>query len=202
MKEYLDLALTFVRIGCMTFGGGYAMIPVLEREIIGRKGWITMNEVMDYYTIAQVTPGVIAINTATFIGCKRKGPLGGIIATLSFLAPGVFLMIIVSIFIRRFAEYPIVRHAFAGIRVGVGALIVDTVLKLLKSSLRDRWSVVLFVLGFGLSSVLSASPVLVIAGAGTAGFFLYGMKKNPPAGAGTAGPDAAGCGGADKEGGE
>jgi chromate transporter len=181
VKEYLDLILTFIKIGCMTFGGGYAMIPVLEREIINRKGWISMEDLVDYYTIAQITPGVIAVNTATFIGCRRRGPLGGIVSTAGFLAPGIFVMILFSLFIRRFAEYPLVQHAFAGIRIAVGALILDTLIKLLKGLFRDAASVVIFILGFSLQAVFSASPVLIVAGAGAAGFFLYGAKK-PKAG--------------------
>jgi chromate transporter len=177
VKEYLELIWTFLKIGCMTFGGGYAMIPVLEREIMGKKNWVTMDEVMDYYTIAQITPGIIAVNTATFIGCKRKGPLGGIAATVSFLVPGILVMIIISVFIEHFAEYTVVRHAFAGVRVAVCALIIDTLLKLFKGLFKDAVSVVIFVVGFCLQAVLSASPVLVVAGAGIMGFFVYGMKK-------------------------
>jgi chromate transporter len=179
VKEYLELIWTFIKIGCMTFGGGYAMIPVLEREIIGKKNWVTMDEVMDYYTIAQITPGIIAVNTATFIGCRRKGPLGGIAATVSFLVPGILVMIIISVFIKRFAEYAVVRHAFAGIRIAACALIIDTLFKLLKGLFKDAVSAVIFIAGFCLQSALSASPVLVVAGAGVLGFFMYGMKKDP-----------------------
>jgi chromate transporter len=164
----------------MTFGGGYAMIPVLEREIMGKKNWITMEEVMDYYTIAQITPWIIAVITATFIGCKRKGPAGGAAATVSFLLPGILAMIIVSIFIKRFSEYALVRHIFAGIRIAVGALILDTLIKLLKGVFKDAGAVVIFILAFILQAVFSASPVLVVTGAGLAGFFLYGTGKRAP----------------------
>jgi chromate transporter len=132
MKEYLDLILTFIKIGASTFGGGYAMVPVLDRELIKKKGWITMDEVMDYYTIAQITPGIIAINVSTFVGCRRKGPTGGLLATVAFMLPGVTLMTLISLFISRFAEYEAVKHAFAGIRIAVGALVLDTVWKLVK----------------------------------------------------------------------
>jgi chromate transporter len=179
VREYLDLIWTFIKIGATTFGGGYAMVPVLERELIIKRGWTNMDEVMDYYTIAQVTPGIIAVNVSTFIGYKRKGPVGGVISTLSFLLPGLTLMIIVSLFIRRFAEYPTVQHAFTGIRIAVGALILDTVVKLLKGVFKNIKDIVIFLLGFSLSAVFSASPVLIIAGAGAAGFFLYRSKKPP-----------------------
>jgi chromate transporter len=182
MREYLELVWAFIKIGSMTFGGGYAMIPVIERELINKKGWTNLDEVMDYYTIAQITPGIISVNFSTFIGCKRKGPFGGVISTLSFIFPGVTLMIVISVFIGRFAEYPAVQHAFTGIRVAVGALILDTVIKLLKGVFKDKKAVVIFILGFALSAVLSASPVLIITGAGAAGFLLYRPKKNPSLG--------------------
>jgi chromate transporter len=169
-----------MKAGAMTFGGGYAMVPVLERELIQKKGWTTLDEVMDYYTIAQITPGIISVNVSTFIGYKRKGPAGGIVSTLGFLLPGFTLMIIISIFIQRFAEYPAVQHAFAGIRIAVGALILDTVIELLKGVFKDIKAVIIFILGFSLSAILSASPVFIILGAGTAGFFLYRPKKILP----------------------
>jgi chromate transporter len=168
-----------MRIGAMTFGGGYAMVPVVERELINRKGWTTMDEVLDYYTIAQITPGVIAVNLSTFIGYKRKGPLGGILGTIGFLLPGLTLMILLSLFIKQFAEYPAVQHAFTGIRVAVGALILDTVIKLLKGVFRDWKAVLIFLLSLIAAAVFSVSPALIIPGAGIAGFFLY--RPAPPA---------------------
>ncbi|MDR2607893.1 MAG: chromate transporter [Treponema sp.] len=177
MKDLVDLFVTFFRVGIMTFGGGYAIIPVVERELIKRKNWITMEEVMDYYTIAQITPGVIAVNLSTFVGSKRAGIPGGIIATLGFIFPGVTFMILVSIFIQRFAEYPVVRHAFAGIRLAVCALILDTVLKLFKGIFKGRLSVAIFIIALGLSAFVSASPVLIILAAGLAGFFLKRPAK-------------------------
>jgi chromate transporter len=182
LKIYLDIFLTFLKIGASTFGGGYAMIPVLERELIKGKGWISMNEVMDYYTIAQVTPGIIAINVSTFVGYKLKGFIGGIVATVGFVIPGVLLMILISAFIRRFADYPAVRHAFAGIRVAVGALILDTVIKLFRGVFRDIRGAVVFAAALVLSAGLSVSPVYIVTGAGLAGFFLYPRKAAPKGG--------------------
>jgi chromate transporter len=201
VKEYLDLLLTFARMGCFTFGGGYAMIPVVERELIRGKGWTTMEEVMDYYTIAQVTPGIIAVNLSTFIGYKRKGPLGGIVSTLGFLLPGVILMVLVSAFIVRFAEYPAVRHVFTGLRAAVGALVLDTVIKLLKGFFRDGRAMVIFIAALALSVLFSASPALIVAGAGIAGFFLYGGRK-AAGNAGGKGEDGGGNGGERRNAGE
>jgi chromate transporter len=190
-REYADLFLTFVKLGCITFGGGYAMMPVLERELIRKKGWISMEEVLDYFTIAQVTPGVIAVNVSTFIGHKRRGISGGILATVGFVLPGVSLMTVLALVVARFAEYPAVRHGFAGIRIAVGALVVDTVLKLLKGVFKDRKGVAIFVLAFSLSAFFSLSPVLLVGAAGIAGFLIY----RPGRRTGTAGPGGGQSGG-------
>jgi chromate transporter len=177
VKDYLELLRAFIIIGATTFGGGYAMLPVLERELIKKRGWISMDEVMDYYTIAQITPGIIAVNVATFVGCKRKGPAGGLLATAGLVLPGVSLMILVSLFMQRFAGYPVVRHAFAGIRLAVCALILDTALKLFKGCFKNSKSIIISVIAFSLSAVFSLSPVYIILGAGLAGFLLFSPKK-------------------------
>ena len=178
--EYLDIFWTFIKIGATVFGGGYAMIPVIERELINKKKWLDMTEVMEYYTIAQITPGIIMVNVATFVGCKRKGVLGGILATLGVITPGVLLMVVVSVFIKRFAEYEEVRHAFTGIRVAVCALILSTVIKLIKDGLKKTSAIVIFICVLVLSAVFSASPALLILGAGAAGFLLYRPAKKKP----------------------
>jgi chromate transporter len=176
MKAYLELVWAFMKVGVMTFGGGYAMLPILEREIIQKKGWVTIEEVMNYYTIAQVTPGVIAINTATFIGRRVKGNAGGIAATLSFMLPGTILMVVIAFCMRNFSDLPIVRHTFAGIRVAVGALILDTVRKLVKGVFQDAKAVVIMLMVFALMVVFNPSPVLLVIPAGLAGFFVYGAR--------------------------
>ncbi|MDR0553667.1 MAG: chromate transporter [Treponema sp.] len=173
MREYLELAWTFFRMGCVTFGGGYAMAPVLERMVVRGKGWVTMEEVMDYYTIGQVTPGIIAVNVSTFVGYKRKGVAGGILSTLSFILPSLILVTVIALFLKNFAHIPAVRHAFAGIRVAVGALILDTVVKLCKGFFKDAKAVCVFGIALGLSAIFSASPVILVAAAGAAGFLLY-----------------------------
>ncbi|GHV88382.1 chromate transporter [Spirochaetia bacterium] len=177
MKELLELFFTFFRMGCVTFGGGYAILPVIERELVTKKGWATIDEVMDYYTIAQVTPGVIAVNVSTFLGYKRKGLLGGAIATLGFVFPSLILITVIAACLANFADIPAVKHAFGGIRVAVGALILDTVIRLITGIFRDIKAIAIFIIALGLSAVFSASPVLLVLAAGTAGFFLYRPKK-------------------------
>ncbi|MFP3042496.1 chromate transporter [Treponema primitia] len=176
MKEYFDLFLIFLKLGVLTFGGGYAMIPVVERELIKKKGWTTIDEVMDYYTIAQVTPGIIAVNLSTFIGYKRKGPLGGALATIGFVLPGVVFISIIAICLSSFADLPAVQHAFTGIRVAVGALILDTVIKMVKGVFKNWKSLVIYIIAFALSFVWSVSPVLLVIAAGLLGLLVFRPK--------------------------
>jgi chromate transporter len=178
MREWLELIRAFIVVGATAFGGGYAIVPVLEREMIKKRGWITMEEILDYYTIAQITPGIILVNIATFIGNKRKGIPGGIVATISIVLPGFSLMLIISLFVQRFAEYTLVQHALAGIRLAVCALIFDTMIKLFKGFWKQLQPVVICIIAFTLSAVLSVSPVIVIIGAGIAGFLLYLPKRS------------------------
>jgi chromate transporter len=173
MKEYIAVFLSFLKMGCITFGGGYAMIPVVERELIKKKGWVTMDEVMDYYTIAQITPGIIAVNLSTFVGYKRKGPLGGVLSTLGFVLPGVTLIVIAAIFISNFAHIPLVQHAFAGIRIAVGALILDTVVKMVKGIFKDSKALIIYIIAFALSAIWGISPMLIVLGAGLVGLLAY-----------------------------
>jgi chromate transporter len=173
LKEYFDLLTTFIKLGALTFGGGYAMIPVVERELIKKKGWIDMDEVLNYYAIAQVTPGVIAVNLSTFVGCKRKGPAGGVLATIGFVIPGIVLVTLIAIGLRNFADLPGVRHAFAGIRVAVGALILDTAIKTVKGALKNWKALGIYVIVFALSFVWSVSPVWLIIASGAAGLLAF-----------------------------
>jgi chromate transporter len=176
LKEYFDLLTTFIKLGALTFGGGYAMIPVVERELIKKKGWIDMDETLNYYAIAQVTPGVIAVNLSTFVGYKRKGPVGGVLATIGFVLPGMVFVTIIAICLRSFADLPAVRHAFVGIRVAVGALILDTAIKTVKRALKNWKSLGIYAIVFVLSFVWSVSPALLIIASGAAG--LLALKKS------------------------
>lgn len=169
MKRYWELFLAFARVGVMTFGGGYAMIPILEREIVDRHGWATEEELMDYYAVGQCTPGVIAVNTATFIGYKYAGVPGGIIATLGVIFPSVVIITLIAGILTSFADVPAVKSAFAGIRVCVCVLIFNAVVKLWKKAVVDKATLVMFLAVFLLSVFLDISPVVFVilcAGAG------------------------------------
>jgi chromate transporter len=173
IKEYFELFYVFLMIGASIFGGGYSMLPVLERELVKKRNWISMDEVIDYFAIAQITPGVIAVNVATFVGYKKKGVAGGIIATIALILPGCGFMVIISAFLNRFAEYKIISYAFTGIRLAVCALIIDTLIKLNKGVMRNNKSVIIFFAALILSAVFSVSPVFIIPGAGIAGFLFF-----------------------------
>ena len=162
MKRYWELFLAFARVGVMTFGGGYAMIPILEREIVDKHHWATSEELMDYYAVGQCTPGVIAVNTATFIGYKYAGTTGGIVATLGVVFPSVVIITVIAGILTSFAEVPAVKSAFAGIRVCVCVLIFNAVLKLWKKAVVDKATLILFLAVFLLSLFLDISPIVFV----------------------------------------
>ena len=169
MKELLDLFLTFARIGGLTFGGGYAMLPMLQREVVERRGWATEEELMDYYAIGQCTPGVIAVNTATFIGSKNRGILGGIAATLGVVFPSLVIISVIAAFISNFADLAVVKDAFAGIRVCVFVLILNAVVKLGKASVKDALTLCICIAVLAASVLLDLSPLVFVVCAGIAG---------------------------------
>jgi chromate transporter len=177
MKLYLDLIWTFFKMGCVTFGGGYAMLPIIERELVQHKAWATIDEVMDYFAIGQITPGVIAVNVSTFIGYKKAGIAGGILTTLGFVLPSLIIITVISAFLSNFADMPLVRHAFAGIRVAVGALILDAVIKLFSGAVKNWKALLICGAAFLLSGIWHASPVLIVLAAGLSGFFLFMPRK-------------------------
>ncbi|MCR5090130.1 MAG: chromate transporter [Oscillospiraceae bacterium] len=173
--KFLELFLSFAKVGVMTFGGGYAMIPILEREIVEKRGWASNEELMDYYAVGQCTPGVIAVNTATFIGYKVAGNLGGVIATLGVVFPSFVIITLIAGILTNFAEIPAVRSAFAAIRVCVCVLIFNSVLKLWKGAVKDKAAVVIFAAVFGLSAFFDVSPIVFVVLCGTAGVVLTRM---------------------------
>lgn len=170
MKELFDLFWTFCKIGALTFGGGYAMLPLIQREIVENKKWSTEKEILDYYAVGQCTPGVIAVNTATFIGFKLRGIIGGLVATLGVIFPSIIIILIIASFLQSFASLAIVQSAFAGIRVAVVALIITTVIKLIKSSVKDYLGIIITVITFVLSAFIGISPVYIVIAAGLIGF--------------------------------
>lgn len=176
MKLYLELFLTFAKVGVMTFGGGYAMLPILQREVGENKGWATEEEMMDYFAIGQCTPGVIAVNTATFIGQKYKGNLGGIVATLGVVFPSLVIISLLAGVIEAFSHLVWVQHAFAGVRICVCVLIFNSVVKLYKKAVVDKATLAIFLIVTLGSFLLDVSPVVFVVAAALAGIFLN-VKK-------------------------
>ncbi len=173
-----DLFFTFMQVGGLTFGGGYAMLPILQREVVEKRGWATDEELTDYFAVGQCTPGIIAVNTATFVGQKQAGILGGIVATLGVVAPSLVIISILAGFINTFAELAVVKNAFAGIRVCVCVLIFNAVCKLWKGSVKSRLALVIFMVVTLGSLFLDLSPILFVVVATVLGIGLEQFKPS------------------------
>ena len=174
-KEKTSLWLlfwTFAKMGVMTFGGGYAMLPILQREVIDNRGWATEEELMDYFAIGQCTPGIIAVNTATFIGQKLRGVAGGITATLGVVFPSLVIISLWAGLITSFSHLTWGQDAFSGVQVCVCVLIFNAVVKLLKKSVIDKRTAGIFLIVLVGGVVLNISPVWFVVAAAVAGVIL------------------------------
>lgn len=174
VKQLIELYITFFRVGAFTFGGGYAMLPILEKEVVEDKGWITKADLLDYFAIGQTTPGAIAINTATLIGIKRKGNLGGAIATLGVVTPSLFIIVMIAMILNNFADSAVVNSMFNGIRVSVYILILNVVINLAGYAITDALGIAVFIIIFLLASFTSISPILLVVFSGMVG---VGVKR-------------------------
>lgn len=182
LKLLISLFVSFAKIGVMTFGGGLAMLPMLERELVENKKWVKSEEILDYYAVGQCTPGIIAINTATFVGYKQSKLLGAIFSTAGMVFPSLVIVSVIAAVLSNFADIPAVQHAFAGIRIAVCALIASAVIKLAKSNVKSLVQIIIAVAAFVIIAVFGASPVVVVIGSAVAGlvlgrFGLIGKKK-------------------------
>ena len=177
MKIYLQLFWAFFQIGALNFGGGYAMLPMIQKEIVEKHHWATDDEIIDYFAIGQLTPGIIAVNTATFVGYKTKGILGGIFATLGVVTPSIMIITIIAAFLKNFMDYEIVQHAFVGIRVAVCVLISIAIMKLAKKNIKNNTGIIIAVLVFLLVTFTNISSVYVIVGAIIFGLLWKGGKQ-------------------------
>ena len=175
MKKLLDLFFTFAKVGVMTFGGGYAMLPILQREVVDNKGWATEEELMNYFAIGQCTPGVIAVNTATFIGQKQGGTIAAIFTTLGVVFPSLVIISLLAGVIEAFSHLVWVQNAFGGIRVCVCVLITNAVVKLFKKAVVDKITLVIFLAVALSSTLLDISPVIFVILAAVAGITIKAM---------------------------
>ena len=169
MRDLIDLFLAFSKIGALTFGGGYSMIPLITRDIAQRREWLTQEELADRVALSQCLPGIIAVNLAAFIGYRRRGVLGGVIASLGVVFPSIVVILIISAFLTRFYEHPAVQSAFAGIRVCVCVLILNAVIDLWKSAVSGIFGILIFAAVFLLSVFFNISAVILVAAAGVIG---------------------------------
>ena len=173
----IELLTTFFMIGAFTFGGGYAMLPMLQKEVVEKYKWATNDELLDYYAIGQCTPGVIAVNTATFIGYKLKGIPGAIFATLGVVSPSVVIIGLIAAFVSNFRDLEVVQWAFSGIRAAVVALILSASIKIGKKSLVDIFTVLIFVAVTVLSFFTDLSPVIFVVTAAVCGLVIKLSKE-------------------------
>lgn len=172
----MELFLTFAKVGVMTFGGGYAMLPILQREVVENKGWASEEDLTDYFAIGQCTPGVIAVNTATFVGQKQRGTIGGIVATLGVVFPSLIIITVLAGVIGTVSHLQVVQDAFAGVRVCVSVLILNAVKKLWKKSVIDRWTLGIFAVALLGSLLLDLSPVVFVLLAGVLGIVIRNLE--------------------------
>ncbi|MBW4827945.1 MAG: chromate transporter [Clostridiaceae bacterium] len=171
--ELLNLFLSFLKIGAFTFGGGYAMIPLIEKEVIEVHGWLTAKEFIDILAVVEMTPGPVAINSATFLGYKVGGVLGSILATTAVVLPSVIIIILIAHFLSKFKNSPYVDWAFKGIRPVVLGLIVSASISVAKNAFIDFKSVIIGGVLFYLISFKKLHPILAIILAGAAGVLVY-----------------------------
>ncbi len=157
-----QLFISFARVGTFMFGGGYAMLPLLEREAIDRRGWADRDEILDIYGMAQVVPGVIGVNTATFLGQRQAGYLGALAATAGMIAPSIIAILLVAVFLGRVEDNPVVVAAFKGIRAGVGGLIVATAWRIVGNACKNRRAVLLMLLAASVTFLVRGGAVWVI----------------------------------------
>lgn len=185
MALLLELFLTFAKIGAFTFGGGYAMLALLDHTCVEKKKWLTTDEFSDLTVIAESTPGPIAINCSTYAGYKKAGLPGAVAATLGMVLPSFVILLLISLFFENILAYPIIAKAFRGIRVAVSLLILQAGFKMAKKMLKKtktKVSSLLFLVFFFAVSLcltlfnLRISTIWLILSAGTAGFLLYGLR--------------------------
>lgn len=179
LRSLLELYLAFVKIGAFTFGGGLAMMPIMQRELIEKRGWITEEELIDYFAIGQSTPGIIAVNVATFVGYKRLGWFGGIIGTIGVVTPSWVIIMLLAGAISSVDKYPLAQKALRGINVAVAALLTSVIVRFSKKTIKSLWNAVFMLLAFALIYFLKVQSVWIIIASLIIGSLLtlYRQKK-------------------------
>lgn len=178
MNKLLKIFLIFFKIGSFTFGGGYAMLPIIKRELVDNLGWIKEKDIYNYYAIGQSTPGIIAVNTATMTGYSLRGVKGALAATTGFIMPSLIIITLIATFFKRFQQIDLFQHAFAAIQIAVVALIIDIVIKMWQKSDKSKVSLLIFLLAFLLLVVFKLSPVFVILASAATGILIQYFRGN------------------------
>ena len=176
MRELLDLYVSFFKIGILTFGGGIAMLPMLNTELVEKRKWVTEEETLDYFAIGQCTPGIIAVNTATFVGYKRRKALGALMATLGVISPSIIIITIVAAFLGNVSDYVYAQKALWGVRVAACALILEAILKLGRKGIKDAFGIIVFLLALLSCLFLGAKSVIIVIAAIVVGI-IYGIIR-------------------------
>ncbi|HHV17971.1 MAG TPA: chromate transporter [Thermoanaerobacterales bacterium] len=173
LKLLLEIFTVFFKIGSFTFGGGFAMIPLIEKEVVENKKWVAEEEVVDVFAVAQSMPGAIAINSATFIGYKISGKIGAIIATTGVVLPSFLIITLIAIFFSRFQDAVVVKSVFSGIRPAIVGLISTAAIKVAKASIVDKTGIMLAILSIVLVVILDIQAVFIILGGAAVGLTVY-----------------------------
>lgn len=183
IRKFIELYLAFVKIGAFTFGGGLAMMPIMQRELIEKRGWLSEEELIDYFAIGQSTPGIIAVNVATFVGYKRLGVLGGIIGTIGVVTPSWVIIMLLAGAISSVDKYPLAQKALRGINVAVAALLTSVIVKFSKKTIKNVWNALFMLLSFALIYFFKVQSVWIIISSLIIGSLLtlYRQKKTDSA---------------------
>lgn len=177
MKTAWELFVSFLKIGSLMFGSGYTMLPLLSREIVQHRAWLTEDELMDSYALSQCVPGVIAVNTAAFVGQKRGGWGGALAAVLGVVTVPIIAILLVATVLMQFWTSPVMISAFNGIRVAVAAVITSAVIGLIRANVKNWLGIALCIAGFVIIALLHLSPVFVVLLAVVVGFIVWGVRK-------------------------
>ena len=169
MRKYLKIFISFFKIGLFTFGGGYAMMPMFRKELIEKHEYITEEELLDYYSIGQCTPGIIAINVATFTGYKVYKTLGAVIATLGLVLPSLIVIIVIARFLGEISGNEVLEHAFNGVRIGIVVLLFNEMISIARKNIKNRFHIIVFLVSCVLVLFFNLSSVMVVAIAGIVG---------------------------------
>ena len=177
LKDLFTIYFAFFKVGAFTFGGGLAMMPMLQKELIEKKQWLTEEELIDYYAVGQSTPGIIAVNVATFVGYKRAGILGGIFGTLGIISPSLIIIMILANLINSISDYPIVQKALTGINVAVAALLTSVIINFAKKTIKNVWNAIFMLISFLLIFALKVPSFIVIIFGLSTGIILTFIHK-------------------------